>query len=279
MSFPSCVLMRVSALCVWAAVLLCVAAVPAVGQGDVADRIEAHRDRAGEVAVLPAEPGEAERVPSETGAVAVADGAAAADEDLAPIAEPVFAEEQLPLGPTDADAAGDGDRAGADALGRNWMMNTLAALGVVIGLIFLLRWLAKRSGLGGGVRVSASSPIVEVLSRTTVAPRSHIVLLRVGARILVVNDGTAGMRTLATVEDPDEVAGLLQSVETAKESSMSNSFGRVMSKLSNQWSTSDDAAELGNDESEAGFDRARTSLSGLRNRLRLAADSGQGEDA
>jgi len=260
MSFPSCGLMRVSALCVWAVVLLCVVAVPAVGQGDVADGIDEQGDRAGEAAASPAEQGEA-------------------DVDLAPIAEPVFAEEQLPLGPTGADAAGDGDRAGADALGRNWMMNTLAALGVVIGLIFLLRWLAKRSGLGGGVRVSASSPIVEVLSRTTVAPRSHIVLLRVGGRILVVNDGTAGMRTLATVEDPDEVAGLLQSVETAKESSMSNSFGRVMSKLSNQWSSADDTAELGNDESEAGFDRARTSLSGLRNRLRLAADSRQGEDA
>jgi len=64
--------------------------------------------------------------------------------------------------------------------------------------------------------VTSSAPqggIVEVLSRTTVAPRSHVVLMRVGTRILVVSDSPAGMRTLASVEDAEEVAELLGAID------------------------------------------------------------------
>ena len=189
MSFPTCGPMRVPALCVWTIALLGVFAVPVHGQGELADRIAEQRDRAEVDAATPAESAE---TPAADAAIET-DIAETdiAETELAPIPAPVFAEDQLPLGPTPADGevGSAGDK--APLLGRNWMMNTLAALGVVIGLIFLLRWIAKRSGMGGGVRVSASSPIVEVLSRTTVAPRSHIVLLRVGSRILVVNDGAA----------------------------------------------------------------------------------------
>ena len=197
----------------------------------------------------------------------------AADE-LPTVPAAVNPQEQLPLGPQSSDEANVIPRT-SDAPTGGWVMNTLAALGVVIGLVFAARWAARKWGglRGGGVRVNAS-PIVEVLSRTSVAPRNHVVLLRVGSRILVVNDGTAGMRTLATVEDPDEVAGLLQSVETARETSLSNSFGRAMSKLSNQWSAVDRDDDLGGDDSESGIDQVRGTLTGLRDRLRLTTPAG-----
>lgn len=254
----------------------------ALAQGDIAERIAEQRDAAD----LASPASEAERAGDDpVGSPGAGDASPPVESgESAESGEPLrletnHPEDQLPLGPSaDAGSADAGDSAGPPAGGSKWMMNTLAALGVVIGLIFLLRWLAKKWGMGGGVRV-VSSPIVEVLSRTTVAPKNHVVLLRVGSRILVVNDGSAGMRTLATVDDPDEVAGLLQSVESARETSMSNSFGRAMSKLSSQWSSNDDAAELGLDDSEAGVDRVRGALSGLRDRLRLTADAERGGEA
>ncbi|XAL99042.1 flagellar biosynthetic protein FliO [Phycisphaeraceae bacterium D3-23] len=260
----------------------------AAAQDDVADRIAAQRDRAAEQARPPADSVDTSARTNDAGGEASPASGVESDVDpgvtpaadnaeLSDIPPTVHPEELLPLGPTGA-AEGDGAGGQQDAMGSGWVMNTLGALGVVIALIFLVRWVAKRWGVGGGVRVSAS-PIVEVLSRTTVAPRNHVVLLRVGSRILVVNDGTSGMRTLATIEDPDEVAGLLQSVQAAGESSMSNSFGKVMSKLSGQWSSAEDAAELGGDDTEVVVDRARGALTGLRDRLNLSADSRGGGGA
>ena len=283
------------ALWVWV-VLCCLPGGVVLAQGDVADRIAEQRDRAAEQAAAPAtssgdvasreaEPRATENTTGQRTSSADASGEVAGEisdqgEALPVIPPTVYPEESWSLGANDSPgSAGDGEPLKSPNSG--WVMNTLAALGVVIGLILFVRWVARRSGMGsggGGVRV-ASSPIVEVLSRTTVAPRNHVVLLRVGARVLVVNDGAAGMRTLATIDDPDEVAGLLQSVQAANESSMSNSFGKVMSKLSGQWSSAEQADELGTDDSEAGVDRARTALSGLRDRLHLSGDSRRGGGA
>ncbi|MEM9414075.1 MAG: flagellar biosynthetic protein FliO [Planctomycetota bacterium] len=253
----------------------------------MAERIAAQRDRAAEQPMPPTEMGDDTGDTAADGAVSPASGVTSAgersavdaldSEELSAIPPTVHPEDLLPLGPSE-NADGDGADAPQDGMGSGWLMNTLGALGLVIALIFVVRWVAKRWGVGGGVRVT-SSPIVEVLSRTTVAPRNHVVLLRVGSRILVVNDGASGMRTLATVDDPDEVAGLLQSVQAAADSSMSNSFGKVMSKLSSQWSSADDAEELGGDDSEVVVDRARGALAGLRDRLNLSADTRGGGGA
>ncbi|MFI4862140.1 MAG: FliO/MopB family protein [Phycisphaerales bacterium JB063] len=271
---------------VWmvAIAVCCVWAWPAWAQDDLAQRIASQRDRAAEQ-VPHAEHASEPPAPrtQDAGTPTALPGSTTdaapdpADEELSTIPPAVNPEELLPLGPSEADA---GDRAAArrEASGAGWVMNTIVALGVVIALIFVVRWIARRAGVGGGVRVT-SSPIVEVLSRTTVAPRNHVVLLRVGSRILVVNDGTSGMRTLATIEDPEEIAGLLQSVQAEAESSMSNSFGKVMSKLSGQWSAAEVAEELGGDDSEAGVDRARGALAGLRSRLALASDTRGGGGA
>ena len=51
---------------------------------------------------------------------------------------------------------------------------------------------------------------VRVLSgahrRVSIAPRSSVVLLRMGQRILVVGDGNGTMNTLAVIDDPEEIA-------------------------------------------------------------------------
>ena len=242
-----------------AAVVVWLFAGQASGQDELAGRIAQQRERVG----LESAGGAADE--TRPAAFSMDEDAA----DLPRIPAPVDPAELLPLGPAPVDAQAPSARPPAGG----WLMDTLAALGVVIGLIFLLRWGLRKWGganVGGGVRVAAS-PVVEVLSRTTVAPRSHVVLLRVGPKVLIVNDGAAGMRTLATVDDPDEVAGLLQSIEVAHESSLSNSFGRAMTKLSGSWSPSESAGELGQDDSEAGVDQARGALAGLRDRLRLSS--------
>lgn len=193
---------------------------------------------------------------------------------------PLPANESLPLGAGEGDLFNtDSDQASTGSMGDGWFLSTLAALGVVLALVFGIRWLLKRGGV-----VSTAVPqgtVVEVLSRTTVAPRSHVVLMRVGMRILVVSDSPAGMRTLASVQDAEEVAELLGAIESAKPTSMGQSFGSVMKKLSGQWSgedqldvETDDPREASSAGSVSAIDQAEGALSRVRGRLASLSDSG-----
>ncbi len=68
------------------------------------------------------------------------------------------------------------------------VQRVVLSLAVVLGLIFALRWVGRRffamPGGGGG------SQAVQVLSRTTLSPRQHLLLIHVGRRVvLVANSG------------------------------------------------------------------------------------------
>lgn len=182
--------------------------------------------------------------------------------------------EETPLGRSTAaqDGEAGGDDVGAPTGG--WALSTLAALGVVIGLIFAARWAYTKMG---GTVVARSSPVVEVLARTPVAPKNHVLLLRVGQRVLVVGDSSTGLRTLADLDDPEEVASLLQSVTAAGERSVTKSFNSLVSRFNTDYEGKDRLAEEGGDHHEVHLDRTRDSLSGLASRLRsLGGRSGRG---
>jgi flagellar biogenesis protein FliO len=193
---------------------------------------------------------------------------------------PLPPNESLPLGAGEGDLFNaESNQSSASGMGDGWFLSTLAALGVVLALVFGLRWILKRGGV-----VSTAAPqggVVEVLSRTTVAPRSHVVLMRVGMRILVVSDSPSGMRTLASVHDAEEVAELLGAIESTKPTSMGQSFGSVMKKLSGQWTGDEQAAlepiessEANTAEPASAVEQAEGALSRVRGRLASLSDSG-----
>ena len=171
--------------------------------------------------------------------------------------------EQTPLGTPAAEQRGLGDAASGSGSG-GWVLSTLAALGLVIGLILAAKWAYVK--LGGKV-IARPSRAVEVLSRTIVGPKNHVLLLRVGQRVLVVGDSTSGLRTLADLNDPEEVATLLQSVESGKPASVSQGFHDLIGRFNRDYETQDERAEEGGDQGEARLDRTRDSLAGLRSRL------------
>ena len=168
-----------------------------------------------------------------------------------------------------------------------WVLNTLAALGVVIALALALRWAyTKLAGRSVGV---TGSRAVETLSRTALAPRNHVLLLRVGRRVLIVNDSAHGMRTLAEVDDPEEVAELLAATASARPDSMSTSFNGLLARFTGgHVANSDRAATIdadaylpdrrheGGDDREGDVDRARDQLSRLLSRVRTTGGQAGG---
>ncbi|MEX0744025.1 MAG: flagellar biosynthetic protein FliO [Phycisphaeraceae bacterium] len=154
-------------------------------------------------------------------------------------------------------------------------LNTLTALGIVIGLILLLRWAWVK--LSGQPTIQ-SSPVVEVLSRTPVAPRNHILLVRVANRVLIVGDSSAGLRTLATVDDPEEIADLLTAVTAGRDTSITKGFNQLLGRFQGEHDTAH-VDDEGRDDGEHLFDRARDSVSGLLSRVRvMAGRDGDGVD-
>ena len=107
--------------------------------------------------------------------------------------------------------------------GGGWLQ-TLAALAVVIALIFVVRMLLRR--LSGSAGVSRRGRAMEVLAREAIGSRQQLSLVRLGRRLVLVGSGPSGMSRLAEITDPDEVAELVEQVRSAGGVSLSGLFGR-----------------------------------------------------
>ena len=205
-----------------------------------------------------------------------ADRAAAATQPAATsqpmtVARPAAAAPVLPaselqkLGATATDADSRKGLAGEGTSSTPWWLKTGAALAVVLALIFMLRGVLAR--WVGRSAAGVNSPVVEVLHRTALAPRQHLVLIRLGARVLLVNESASGLRTLATIRDPQEVADLLANLSAGKPSSASSGFHELMRRVTGSQREQEALAQAGDDR-EGQVDSARDELSGLASRLR-----------
>jgi len=129
------------------------------------------------------------------------------------------------------------DERGAEATGwigrfdprTNQFTRVLAALGLVLGLIVVLRLVLQRaaSGLGGGARPSG---ILEVLARYPFARGQQLVLMRLGRRIILAHQASGGLTTISEVSDAEEVAALMARIEAGSRArpARGRSFGRLL---------------------------------------------------
>lgn len=118
------------------------------------------------------------------------------------------------------------------------LLPTGAALGATLLAIVLARSAVKRFG---GKLVGAGRPqgVVEVLARYPVARGQHIVLLKVGRRVIVTHQGAQGMKTLSEFSGEAEVADLIGRCEAGARASSPFSFDALL----RQSGTSIDADE------------------------------------
>lgn len=109
------------------------------------------------------------------------------------------------------------------------LSRVIMALGIVIGLILLMRWAGKRflPGLAGG----RAAGVVRVLARAPVSPRQQVLLVQVGRRVLIVADNGTQMNRLSEIDEPDEVAALLGQL-TPTSPAPTEEFGEELGKAS-----------------------------------------------
>ena len=189
----------------------------------------------------------------------------------APTKTPLFGDPPAAR-PSNPGASADSSQPSGDAPAAsqpsNWMLDTLAALGIVVGVVLLTRWAMAR--VGGRVTVTTGRSPVEVLSRTAIAPRNHVVLLKIGQRIIVAGDSPAGLRALTEISDPQEVALILAETAVRESTSIRKGFGQLIARLNGDYDAAERVTQEGGDSSEHLIDRARDQLSALMSRVRAA---------
>jgi len=174
--------------------------------------------------------------------------------------------------PVGADKGGAAQPATAPLGGLDWLLRTVAALAAVLGLILLCRAVMIR--FTGRVVATGRNSAVELLSRLNVSPRNHILLVRIGGRILVLGESPAGLDTLAEVQDSEEVADLLQSVTSTKSGSVTHSFSQLLHRFNGEYSDAQRIEQEGADGQEYDIDRTRDQVTGLVGRIRALTGKG-----
>lgn len=172
-------------------------------------------------------------------------------------------QESLSLGAPPPSAPGTLS-AGTDDGG--WMLKTLTALGVVIALIFALRFMLQR--MGGRAVGATTNGIVEVLGRTNIGPKTQVLFLKLHQRVLVVAQSPSGFNTLTCLDDPEEVAWVMTELETARPTSISQSFRHLIDRFDRDYQPGASLALEGDDTTEHDVDRTRDGVNGLRSRMR-----------
>ncbi len=100
-----------------------------------------------------------------------------------------------------ADANGTGQPPSFDA-GR-----VGGALALVIALILFLKWGSKK--VFAMPNAGGANGLMQVVSRTALAPRQQLLMVRVGRRLMIVGDSGGRLSSLGEIGDPNEVATLL----------------------------------------------------------------------
>jgi flagellar biogenesis protein FliO len=114
----------------------------------------------------------------------------------------------------------------------------LSSMAIVLGLFFLVVWLARRalpkSATTLPTDVLEVFDVLEVLGRCPLGGRHQLQLIRVGHKLLLVSITSEGAKTLTEITDPDEVNHLTGLCRQGQSGSITNSFRQVLHQLGTQ---------------------------------------------
>ncbi len=108
----------------------------------------------------------------------------------------------------------------------------MSSLAIVIGLFFLVVWVARRALPKS--TTSLPTDVLEVLGRAPLGNRHNLQLIRLGRRLLLVSVTPDGAQSLTEITDPDEVNHLASLCQQQQPGSITGSFRHVLQQLGTQ---------------------------------------------
>jgi flagellar biogenesis protein FliO len=136
----------------------------------------------------------------------------------------------LKLAPPSKSRASESDRKPPGAGGA--ITSVVSSLAVVLGLFFVLVWLAKRGSPKGAATLPAE--VLEVLGRGQLTPRQQLHVVRFGNKLVLLSLSPTGAEPLAEIDDPVEVERVLGICQEMQQGSITESFRPVFSQFANE---------------------------------------------
>jgi flagellar biogenesis protein FliO len=103
----------------------------------------------------------------------------------------------------------------------------IAALAIVVGLIFIGRALVRKFVPGAGA--SNGKGVIEILARHPLSKNQSLVLVRIGSQIVALNQGRDASQSVLVISEPMEVARLIGQIEGKNPASLQAGFNRLLS--------------------------------------------------
>jgi flagellar biogenesis protein FliO len=102
----------------------------------------------------------------------------------------------------------------------------LAALAIVIGLIFVGRALVRK--FVPGAAASSGKGVIEILARHTLAKNQALVLVRIGSQIVALSQGRESSESVLVISEPMEVARIIGQIEGKNPASIQAGFNKLL---------------------------------------------------
>lgn len=142
--------------------------------------------------------------------------------------------------PLSREATSDPSSIASRGANLNNIVTTMASLGVVLGLFFLVTWIMRRTSPKN--HQALPKEVVRVLGRAPQLGRFQLHLLQVGRKVLLVSSSTTAVTPLAEVTDADEVEQLLTLCQVNQHDGVTASFRKVLTQLGRDKPTNNLAA-------------------------------------
>lgn len=154
---------------------------------------------------------------------------------------------------------------------ENDITRAILALGIVMFLLLGLRAALRR--FGGPLTGGKPSGVLEVLGRFPAGRGQHLVLLKLGRRIVLAYQTKGSMSLLSEISDPDEVADLIARIEAGSRQTRNGKFQSILGGLTSAESTGQwDELRLGR-SAKTGFGGNEVIDLTRRSRKRFSADA------
>ena len=108
----------------------------------------------------------------------------------------------------------------------------VGSLAIVLGLFVVLAWCTRRFAPAGSAQLPKEA--LELLGRSSLSPRQHVQLVRLGNKLLLVALTPAGAETLTEITDAAEVERLTSLCRRGQPASASNSFAQALGELTRE---------------------------------------------
>lgn len=112
---------------------------------------------------------------------------------------------------------------------NNDITRSILALSAVMILLLVIRTALRR--FGGPLTGGRPSGVLEVLGRFPAGRGQHLVLLKLGRRIVLVYQTKGAMSPLSEISDADEVADLLARIEAGSRQTQDGKFQTILGNI------------------------------------------------